>query len=462
MEEDCESPDVAVIENDDDDMNLDELMRQKALLQKELEKSLDSENEFIAKEESTTPKVQFKVGQLSKKLEIRDDVILLDSSPDNSKKDTKYQRKSPPAVKETTHKSRESPSRQDDRKRHDDRRKRETENRYKEDLRKEIDREKDMERNKRMELQRRRRRSRSRSKDPRDVESKRYDDRNRRSPDRRDKSYRDRRDRRSSRERDRDRERDSRRNYDSRSDRDRRKSGKNDSDKYKDSLSEGLKHDKESSSESEIADIKLDDDEEDEEAIIERRRKQREEILKKFGAPSEDSNTIQSVDSTPIFTKNSEDENIFLGTPNTMESKAATPEISLTPPIENLKPDRKLKEKEREEITKEKEKQQLKGKETKRADWDMFAEQDIEESNFDSPNTIVKNKQNISDNPALTDNWDDAEGYYRVRIGETLDNRYIVSGFTGQGVFSNVVRARDQARGNANVAIKIIRNRELM
>lgn len=43
-----------------------------------------------------------------------------------------------------------------------------------------------------------------------------------------------------------------------------------------------------------------------------------------------------------------------------------------------------------------------------------------------------------------------------------MDNRYVVSGFTGQGVFSNVVRARDQARGNSNVAVKIIRNNEVM
>ena len=28
-----------------------------------------------------------------------------------------------------------------------------------------------------------------------------------------------------------------------------------------------------------------------------------------------------------------------------------------------------------------------------------------------------------TDNPNLTDNWDDAEGYYRVRIGEVLDSR---------------------------------------
>lgn len=62
----------------------------------------------------------------------------------------------------------------------------------------------------------------------------------------------------------------------------------------------------------------------------------------------------------------------------------------------------------------------------------------------------------------MTDNWDDAEGYYRVRIGEILDNRYAVYSYTGQGVFSNVVRARDQARGNASVAVKIIRNNEVM
>jgi len=66
------------------------------------------------------------------------------------------------------------------------------------------------------------------------------------------------------------------------------------------------------------------------------------------------------------------------------------------------------------------------------------------------------------ENPSLTDNWDDAEGYYRVRIGEVLDGRYVVYGYTGQGVFSNVVRARDGARGNQDVAVKIIRNNEIM
>lgn len=51
-----------------------------------------------------------------------------------------------------------------------------------------------------------------------------------------------------------------------------------------------------------------------------------------------------------------------------------------------------------------------------------------------------------------------------VHIGETLENRYEVFGFTGQGVFSNVVRARSQeANGKVSeVAIKIIRNNALM
>lgn len=49
-----------------------------------------------------------------------------------------------------------------------------------------------------------------------------------------------------------------------------------------------------------------------------------------------------------------------------------------------------------------------------------------------------------------------------VNIGEMLDKRYDVYGYTGQGVFSNVIRARDTARAGLEVAVKIIRNNELM
>lgn len=439
IEEDCESPDVAVIE---DELNLDELMRQKALLQARL-------GDYMSDSEPEETKPEILAKDLKRKSE--SDIILLDSSPEHQRSAVERRvKKSTPErerrLKDDLAKEKREASPRNEKKRLDDRRKRDNDNRYKEDLRREINRDKDLERNRRSD-QVRRRRSRSREIEPRRYRRSMDRDRDRRNFDRRDSS---RGHRGSSRDR-----------YNSRyNDRDRK--GKSDSDKYKGSLSEGLKqHRDSSSSESEIADIKIDDDE-DEEKIIERRRKQREELLKKLGAPSEDSNTMQSVDSTPVL-KNPDDDVIFLDTPKNpvKESRATTPtaEVSLTPPIENLNTKIKDQEIECEDISKDK----LKLKETKKGEWDMFAEQDID-SNFDSPSTIVgTTKQTSAENPALTDNWDDAEGYYRVRIGETLDNRYVVTGYTGQGVFSNVIRARDQARGNnSHVAIKIIRNRELM
>jgi len=88
---------------------------------------------------------------------------------------------------------------------------------------------------------------------------------------------------------------------------------------------------------------------------------------------------------------------------------------------------------------------------------DIFGEQFSE-----SPLVSVANQSALRDNPTLTDNWDDSDGYYRVRIGEILDKRYQVYGYTGQGVFSNVVRARDQTKGDSEVCVKIIRNNEIM
>ncbi|KAJ2747856.1 U4/U6 small nuclear ribonucleoprotein prp4 [Coemansia sp. BCRC 34301] len=63
---------------------------------------------------------------------------------------------------------------------------------------------------------------------------------------------------------------------------------------------------------------------------------------------------------------------------------------------------------------------------------------------------------------AMVDDWDDAEGYYRTNIGELLDDRYLVQAFLGQGVFSSVVKAVDTKNGDAPVAVKIIRQNELM
>lgn len=43
-----------------------------------------------------------------------------------------------------------------------------------------------------------------------------------------------------------------------------------------------------------------------------------------------------------------------------------------------------------------------------------------------------------------------------------MDNRYSVYAFAGKGVFSNVMRARDVSNNDKQVAIKIIRNNDLM
>ncbi|KRY68098.1 Serine/threonine-protein kinase PRP4 -like protein, partial [Trichinella pseudospiralis] len=77
--------------------------------------------------------------------------------------------------------------------------------------------------------------------------------------------------------------------------------------------------------------------------------------------------------------------------------------------------------------------------------------------------TIQKDQDmNQKDECYLADNWDDIEGYYRTQIGELLDRRYSVYGYTGQGVFGNVVRARDVTKDNLEVAVKIIRKNDLM
>ena len=259
-------------------------------------------------------------------------------------------------------------------------------------------------------------------------------------------------------------------------DRDREKNGKRErNDKYKDSLSEGLKVEhSETSSEEDIKDIDI-EEEEDEEAIIDRRRKQREELLKRLGGPNEDSNMSADINTVPATPPSESQSNVsqksieLPSNNNESTSESHTPPLPEKPKSPQLVKKRKSRfedappeETDKAEDVKpmEKIKQEEKQNAKKSNEWDMFAEAD-NIGDFNSP-TVEGKRQGGPDNPSLTDNWDDAEGYYRVRVGETLDNRYVVYGYTGQGVFSNVVRARDSARGNLDVAVKIIRNNEIM
>ncbi|XP_053615167.1 serine/threonine-protein kinase PRP4 homolog [Plodia interpunctella] len=89
---------------------------------------------------------------------------------------------------------------------------------------------------------------------------------------------------------------------------------------------------------------------------------------------------------------------------------------------------------------------------------DMFSEKD----DFGVHNISDHVKQDKDNNVQLTDNWDDSDGYYNTTIGDIIDNRYTIKGILGQGVFANVVRAQDNKNKDTNVAIKIIRNNEMM
>ncbi|XP_063920541.1 serine/threonine-protein kinase PRP4 homolog isoform X2 [Zophobas morio] len=454
-ETECDSDaiDVNVIEAD---MDLEELMKQKELLQAEIAKA--------EMESSTSPNVPKKNGKDPK---IVDEIILLDdSSNDGDIIPPKKAKRSPSRERRVVIERKDHYSKDDLKRKHSQERTyREHEklnrdkmykdlDRHGRDCDKRLNRDREYHRISNQVMRSTERRSRERSK------SYIFD---------RDRSYhaKDRK----SKERRRSRER----RYETikdkyRSDRDRGhcrndpKDRKNKEyyktnrpekqDKYKDSLSEGMKHGLSSDSDIDV-NIDLVDDEEDEQKIIEKRRKQREELLKRLGGVSEDSNTNTSVPSSPKDNnevskpiQRSQPEIIAENTPEHAETQIDEVEESHTPP---LLPNMKIKAN-----TNEKEKD--KGK---KPNWDMFADQDIFKEDTNSPNTIVT-KGAGAENPALTDNWDDAEGYYRVRIGEILDSRYMVYGYTGQGVFSNVVRARDQARANLDVAVKIIRNNEIM
>ena len=69
----------------------------------------------------------------------------------------------------------------------------------------------------------------------------------------------------------------------------------------------------------------------------------------------------------------------------------------------------------------------------------------------------------------LLDSWDDAEGYYKYRAGDLLTDTvhhraYRVCGLQGSGVFSTVLRVREEggAAAQGELVVKVIRNNETM
>eukprot|EP00800_Vazella_pourtalesii_P007052 TRINITY_DN192_c0_g1_i1.p1 TRINITY_DN192_c0_g1~~TRINITY_DN192_c0_g1_i1.p1 ORF type:complete len:769 (-),score=118.57 TRINITY_DN192_c0_g1_i1:45-2351(-) len=165
----------------------------------------------------------------------------------------------------------------------------------------------------------------------------------------------------------------------------------------------------------------------DEEKIIEMRRKRREEIMSKYTHTNSGSESDTSTSSTSSQHSSSQSSNI------------RQTELKVEPPTKPVGQYTELR--------------------NRIANDDMFGDGDM----FKEKITPIQPRiMETNDNPYLKENWDDSEGYYQINIGEILDRRYSVFSYTGQGVFSNVVRARDALNENAQVAIKIIRSNELM
>lgn len=283
-EVDCDSDaiDDTVIEAD---MDLEELMKQKELLQMEIAKaSTDVESDAASIE------LNKKNGKISKEVEV---ILLDDSSNDSSykrKKDKSPSRERRIVIEKREY-IREVTKRRRTTSRDRNKDSRESRERYRENYR-EIrmsnrDRDRDYHRSRTHEMYNRRSIERNRS--HREYSRDRDLKNNHRSREREINRSRENDLRHRSRSRDvyrkysnfnRDRGRTKQDGDRSRDRRDKHRIMKKSDkpDKYKDSLSEGLK--KNASSDSDELDIDINDDEEDEQQIIEKRRRQREELLK--------------------------------------------------------------------------------------------------------------------------------------------------------------------------------------
>ena len=180
-------------------------------------------------------------------------------------------------------------------------------------------------------------------------------------------------------------------------------------------------------------------DSDEEAALIEKRRKDRQKLLEKLSkndTKKSHNSKFEKISASTEIQDDRKDENDDLFATGGAQAEPQKPSYQEPQEWKTLKPA------------------------AKKDPFDMFADDD------EVSNTIIKTDEQAimatNDNPNLTDNWDDAEGYYRVQIGELLDSRYSVFGYTGQGVFSSVVRARDNNKGNHELCIKIIRNNEIM
>eukprot|EP00123_Amoebidium_parasiticum_P016851 comp23609_c2_seq1/m.40149 comp23609_c2_seq1/g.40149 ORF comp23609_c2_seq1/g.40149 comp23609_c2_seq1/m.40149 type:complete len:781 (-) comp23609_c2_seq1:156-2498(-) len=237
-------------------------------------------------------------------------------------------------------------------------------------------------------------------------------------------------------------------------DRDRDRERDRDRDRGREERDRGEKHEEEDEETYKArVEAQMEDLEEDEDAIIERQRHERQKRLAQLatGQSPGIASTTSSVFTTPIPTNPSD-----FATPQPRPTSTITTTTRSSSNLNPAKGGGQGGSKEGDGEGEEKKPHRV----SVPAAADMFAE---EAEGFGQQALHASGLRPLLDESThLTDNWDDAEGYYRTRSGEMLGDRYKVFGSSGQGVFSSVVRAHDTKDKDREVAIKIIRNNEHM
>lgn len=384
-------------------------------------------------------------------------VIEIDSSSDSRKASIDNDKDRKKSKKNRRSRSRDRSKRSDSKEKKRRKRSRSNDRKIEE---KRLEREKAREKEKEAERQRRRERE--------EIERKRRDEDRRRDAERRRRmapspTFRNRprsRERLNSRE-----EREVRR---------KERHNKKKSDAFKGSLSEGQR--KMESSDEELKDVEIPMDSDDEEAQIRKRREARQKMLKRIkGGDKHSPNSSPRMGSgSPLLDRFKEKNRISSkdsgSTPKSGDDSDAIgsdPEggiddilaAALRDDLEGLN-NEDLESALKEKLLENKHKS-IDAKPITEDFWDTENDMFAESFSPGIKNNRLRNV-NQSTNPILQDNWTDAEGYFRISVGELLDKRYKSYAFTGKGVFSNVIRCKDQHEKDKDVAIKIIRKNDLM
>lgn len=201
-------------------------------------------------------------------------------------------------------------------------------------------------------------------------------------------------------------------------------------------------------------------DSDEEEKIIEQRRQQRKLLLEKLNV--KDTPQVIEIDGDNDSVKASNANNHKIDSAMSNDSKRSNNNTNDTKPQVEINNDKvhdpdTCETKNTTNVTASKANHEETKLTVKMAIGDMFSEKDdFHVGNNSSGQLVELTKANI------VDNFDDEEGYFKARVGDTLyEDRFVIKSILGQGMFANVIKAHDKAR-NFEVAIKIARNNDMM